>query len=371
MSDLTNDLVTQIRDTAAAGGRLTIEGGASKRWYGNPVQNGAVLRTTGHTGIVDYDPAELVLTARAGTPLAELEQVLADRGQMLAFEPPRHSVNGVSGATLGGAVATALSGPGRAFAGGVRDFVLGLHVIDGKGDVLKFGGQVMKNVAGYDVSRLMTGSLGVLGLISQVSLKVLPVPPATATLRFEMDAARANDQINAWSGRPLPLSATAWQAGVLHVRLSGARAAVDSAIQQLGGVRFNEVDAASLWTSLRDQSAAFFSQGSATAVLWRLSLPQTARVVTAQDIQGADDQLIEWGGAQRWVWSDDAAEKVRDLARSLGGHAVCFDNRQAQRIGLLEVFDRPSAALMAVHQRLKQTFDPQGVFNPGRLYRDM
>jgi glycolate oxidase FAD binding subunit len=371
MSDLTNELITQIRDTAAAGGRLSIEGGGSKHWYGNAVSTSTVLRTTGHSGIVDYDPAELVLTARAGTSLRELEQVLADRGQMLAFEPPRHRCSGVSEATLGGTIATALSGPSRPFAGAVRDFVLGMHVIDGKGDVLKFGGQVMKNVAGYDVSRLMTGSLGVLGLISQVSLKVLPVAPSTATLRFEMDAARANEQVNAWSGRPLPLSATAWQSGVLHVRLSGARAAVDSAIQQLGGVRLNEVDAATLWAGLRDQTAPFFSQGSAPAVLWRLSLPQTARVVTAQDLQGADDPLIEWGGAQRWVWSTDTAEKVRALARSLGGHAMCFDNRQAQGIGLVEVFDQPSAALMAVHQRLKQTFDPQGIFNPGRLYRDL
>jgi len=371
MSDLTNDLVTQIRDAAAAGARLTIEGGGSKRWYGNPAGDHQCLQTTGHTGIVDYDPAELVLTARAGTPLIELEQVLADHGQMLAFEPPRHHCRGVSGATLGGAVATGLSGPSRAFAGAVRDFVLGMHVIDGKGDVLKFGGQVMKNVAGYDVSRLMTGSLGVLGLISQVSLKVLPVPPATATLRFEMDAGLANDQVNTWSGRPLPLSATVWQSGILHVRLSGARAAVDSAIQQLGGMRLNEADAATLWTGLRDQTAVFFSPRSTAEVLWRLSVPQTAPVVTAQDLQGADGQLIEWGGAQRWIWSGDAPEKVRALARTLGGHAVCFDNSQAQSIAIDDVFDRPSAALMAVHQRLKQTFDPQGIFNPGRLYRDL
>lgn len=371
MSDLTNDLITQIRDTAATGGRLTIEGGGTKHWYGNAVKLGTKLHTTGHTGIVDYDPAELVVTARAGTPLAELEQVLADHGQMLAFEPPRHCCSGASEATLGGCIATALSGPSRPFAGAARDFVLGMHVIDGKGDVLKFGGQVMKNVAGYDVSRLMTGSLGVLGVISQVSLKVLPVSPATATLRFDVDMARAIEQVNSWSGRPLPLSATAWQRGVLHVRLSGARAAVDSAIQQLGGSRLNADDAASLWTGLRDQSAGFFSQGSNTEVLWRLSLPQIARVVTVQDLHGADDPLIEWGGAQRWIWSSESASKIRDLARSLGGHAVCFDNHHAEGCGIADVFEQPSAALMAVHQRLKQTFDPQGVFNPGRLYRDL
>src|SRR5574343_1735656 len=281
MTDFTTDFVTQIRDAAAAEKPRLITGGGTKTWYGNAVSalaEGQTLCTRGHTGIVDYDPAELVLTARTGTPLSTLEQTLAERGQMLAFEPPRHGV----GATLGGAVATALSGPGRPFVGGVRDFVLGMHVIDGKGDVLKFGGQVMKNVAGYDVSRLMTGSLGILGLISQVSIKVLPVPVATATLRFELSEAEANDQINAWSGRPLPLSATVWQSGILHVRLSGARAAVDSAIQQLGGMRLNEADAATLWTGLRDQTAAFFSQGSATAVLWRLSVPQTAPVVIAQ-----------------------------------------------------------------------------------------
>ena len=366
MTDLTTDFVTQIRDAAAAEKPRLITGGGTKTWYGNAVSalaEGQTLCTRGHTGIVDYDPAELVLTARTGTPLSTLEQTLAERGQMLAFEPPRHGM----GATLGGAVATALSGPGRPFVGGVRDFVLGMHVIDGKGDVLKFGGQVMKNVAGYDVSRLMTGALGVLGLMTQVSLKVLPVPPASATLRFECDEAAAIQQVNTWSGRPLPLTATVWANGVLHVRLSGARAAVDSAISQLGGERLSDTSATDLWMGLRDQSAAFFKAGTTGSALWRLSLPPTARVITGQDLPGTDNQLVEWGGAQRWLWSAADAATVRHVARHLGGHAVCFDNRLAS----VDVFEAPAPALMAIHQRLKQQFDPRGIFNPGRLYRDL
>jgi glycolate oxidase FAD binding subunit len=366
MSDLTHEFVTRVQDAASVGQTLLIEGGGTKSWYGNAVtkvDETQMLRTTGHRGIVDYDPAELVLTARTGTPLIELEQVLADRGQMLAFEPPRHGPN----ASLGGAVATALSGPARPYFGGVRDFVLGLHVIDGKGDVLKFGGQVMKNVAGYDVSRLMTGALGVLGLMTQVSLKVLPVPPATATLRFELDELNAIQQVNIWSGRPLPLSATVWQNGILHVRLTGARAAVDAAIVQLGGERVADADAASLWMSLRDQAHPFFSAGAVGEALWRLSLPATARPIADQELAGAGHALVEWGGAQRWIWSTADAGHVRDLARALGGHAVCFNHRLTSG----EVFEPPSPALMAIHQRLKQHFDPKGVFNPGRLYRDL
>ena len=366
MTDLTTDFVTQIRDAAAAEQPLLITGGGTKTWYGNACADlmaAQTLCTSGHAGIVDYDPAELVLTARTGTPLRTLEQTLAERGQMLAFEPPRHA----AGATLGGAVATALSGPGRPFVGGVRDFILGMHVIDGKGDVLKFGGQVMKNVAGYDVSRLMTGAMGVLGLMTQVSLKVLPVAPASATLRFECDEAAAIQQVNTWSGRPLPLTATAWMQGVLHVRLTGARAAVDSAISQLGGERVSEVIAADLWTGLRDQTAAFFKAGTTGAALWRLSLPPIAPVISGQALPGADNQLVEWGGAQRWLWSTADAATVRHVSRNLGGHAVCFDNRLAGG----DVFEAPAPALMAIHQRLKQHFDPRGIFNPGRLYRDL
>jgi glycolate oxidase FAD binding subunit len=362
MADLTNEFVTQIKEAVAQKRPLIIEGSGSKRWYGNVVAGHRTLSTAGHTGILDYDPAELVLTARAGTTIAELEKGLADRGQMLPFEPPRYS----SESTLGGVIAAGLSGPARPYAGGVRDFVLGLHIVDGKGDVLKFGGQVMKNVAGYDVSRLMTGSLGVLGLITQVSLKVLPVSLAQSTLCFALSEAAAIHQVNAWSAKPLPITGSVWHQGVLNVRLAGARAAVASAEQQLGGTKLAPEVAAKLWLDLQDQTHAFF--GSASAMvgqrsLWRLSLPAIAPAIDAALIPGAQDQLIEWGGAQRWLWSDASPEAIRQLARSLGGHAVLFNNQHA--VG--DVFDKLPPPLLAIHQRLKNTFDPHGIFNPGRL----
>lgn len=366
MADLTNDFVAQIRDAAAASCPLNIEGAGSKRWYGNPVVAQRSLATTGHTGIIDYDPAELVLTARCGSTLADIEAELAERGQMLPFEPPRYAPE----STLGGAIATALSGPGRPFVGGVRDFVLGMHVIDGKGDVLKFGGQVMKNVAGYDVSRLMTGALGTLGLMTQVSLKVLPVAPACATLRFELTESEAICRVNAWAGKPLPLTASAWENGVLHIRLSGARAAVDAAVQSMGGTQVDHAVADSFWNSLRDQTHAFFcdaNEMNAGQTLWRLSLSSIAPVISAAQLQGAAHQLIEWGGGLRWLWSNADADTVRAVARELGGHAVRFNNQHGDG----ETFAQPAAALMAIHRRLKHTFDPRGIFNPGRLYHGL
>ena len=365
MADLTNEFVAKIREAVAQKTPLTIEGAGSKRWYGNAVEAQQTLSTTGHTGILDYDPAELVLTARAGTTIADLEKALAERGQMLPFEPPRYAI----GSTLGGVIAAGLSGPARPYAGGVRDFVLGLHMIDGKGDVLKFGGQVMKNVAGYDVSRLMVGSLGVLGLITQVSLKVLPIPPAQSTLCFELSEAAAIHQVNAWSAKPLPITGSVWSQGILSVRLAGARAAVASAEEQLGGTKLPPEMAAKLWGDLQDQTHPFFDNAQGTAggrQLWRLSVPAVAPAIDGK-VPGADTQLIEWGGAQRWLWSDAAPETIRKLARGMGGHAVQFNNQQA--VG--DVFDALTPALLAIHQRLKNTFDPHGVFNPGRLYQGL
>ena len=366
MADLTHEFVAQIREAAAQKSPLIIEGSGSKRWYGNAVVGQRQLSTVDHTGILDYDPAELVLTARAGTTIAELEKALAERGQMLPFEPPRYA----SASTLGGVIAAGLSGPARPYAGGARDFVLGLHIIDGKGDLLKFGGQVMKNVAGYDVSRLMTGSLGVLGLITQVSLKVLPIPPAQSTLCFELSEAAAIHQVNEWSTKPLPITGSVWHQGMLCVRLAGARAAVASAEQQLGGSKLAPEAAAKLWIEFQDQTHAFFGGASdmvGQRSLWRLSLPAIAPAIDAAIISGADAQLIEWGGAQRWLWSDAAPESIRKVARSLGGHAILFNNQHA--VG--DVFDALPPALMAIHQRLKNTFDPHGIFNPGRLYQGL
>jgi glycolate oxidase FAD binding subunit len=329
---------------------LQLRGGGSKDFYGGPLA-GDILDTRGHAGIVSYEPTELVVTARCGTPLAELESALAARRQFLACEPPRFA-----GATVGGAVAAGLSGPRRAAVGSLRDFVLGVRIMDGEGRVLKFGGEVMKNVAGFDVSRLMTGALGTLGLILDVSLKVLPLPAGDASLRFEMPQDKALEAINRWAGQPLPLVASCWQDGVLSIRLSGAQAAVAAACQKFGGEPLAAAAADEFWNGLREQSAAFFA---GDASLWRLSLPSATPPL---ELPGA--VLIEWGGAQRWLRGDSDAAQLREVAATAGGHASLF--RGGDKTD--GVFAPLQPALMEVHRRLKHSFDPYGVFNPGRLY---
>ncbi|WP_437341690.1 glycolate oxidase subunit GlcE [Cupriavidus basilensis] len=355
------DAIRHATDTRAP---LRLRGGGSKDFYGQHAQ-GALLDTRAYSGIVDYDPPELVITARCGTPLAEIEAALAERRQMLAFEPPHFSTgaNASDVATIGGAVAAGLSGPRRQAVGALRDFVLGTRVMDGRGDVLSFGGQVMKNVAGYDVSRLMSGSLGTLGLILEVSLKVLPVPFDDATLRFALDEAAALDRLNDWGGQPLPIAASAWHDGVLHLRLSGAAAALRAARERLGGEAVDAAQADALWRALREQSHAFFAPVQAGRALWRIAVPTTTAPLA---LPGG--QLIEWGGGQRW-WlgsSDSAADSaiVRAAAKAAGGHATLFRNGD-KAVG---VFTPLSAPVAAIHQRLKATFDPAGIFNPQRMY---
>ena len=332
---------------------LRIRGGGSKDFYGG-MASGDLLDTRGHAGIVNYEPTELVVTARCGTPLAELESALAARRQCLACEPPHFGV-----ATVGGAVAAGLSGPRRAAVGSLRDFVLGVKLMDGEGRVHRFGGEVMKNVAGFDVSRLVTGSLGTLGLILEVSLKVLPVTPGDASLRFEMPQDKALEALNRWAGQPLPLVASCWQDGVLTLRLAGARAAVEAACVRLGGAVVADAEAAAFWQGLREQSADFFG---GEAPLWRLSLPSVAPPL---DLPAA--MLIEWGGAQRWMRGDADAARMREVAVRAGGHATLFRGGDKSA----GVFAPLPPSLMEVHRRLKQSFDPYGVFNPGRLYPEL
>ncbi|WP_119153646.1 glycolate oxidase subunit GlcE, partial [Caldimonas tepidiphila] len=314
-------LVERVRAAAADGTPLQIRGGGTKDLYGE-TPRGEPLDVTRLAGISSYEPTELVVTARCGTPLAELEAALADKGQCLPFEPPHLGAD----ATVGGMVAAGLSGPSRAAVGAVRDYVLGATLLNGRGDVMSFGGQVMKNVAGYDVSRLLAGSMGTLGVILEVSLKVLPVAPAEATLRFEMKEATALRTLNEWAGRPLPLNASAWWNGTLVLRLRGARAAVASAVAQLGGERIDEAQAQPFWQALREQQDEFFTEAMAAvdggAALWRLSLPQTA-----PPLQLSGEQLIEWGGAQRWLCTGMPADAVREAARALGGHATLWHAR--------------------------------------------
>jgi glycolate oxidase FAD binding subunit len=344
-------LQERIRDAAASGAPLCLRGGGSKHFYGNEPR-GELLDTRSHAGIVSYEPTELVITARCGTLLADLENALQQNGQCLPFEPPHFGPH----ATLGGCVAAGLSGPRRASAGALRDFVLGVKLIDGRGRALTFGGQVMKNVAGYDVTRLVAGSLGTLGLIAEASLKVLPAPARELTLHLEMTQERALEAMNRWAGQPLPVSATAWHDRSLHVRLSGSDAALRAAVGKIGGTAVEAARAEALWRGIREQTDAFFS---GPEPLWRLALPSVCPPV---DIRGRT--LIEWGGGLRWLKSD---RMPRDAAQRAGGHATLF--RAAQKeIGAFQPLD-PS--LMRLHRELKAVFDPAGILNPGRMYPEL
>jgi glycolate oxidase FAD binding subunit len=345
------ELRERIRDAAAGKMPLRLRGGGTKDFYGGALA-GEVLDTRGHAGIVSYEPTELVVTARCGTPLAQLEAALAEHGQMLAFEPPHFG----AAATLGGCVAAGLSGPRRAAAGAVRDFVLGARLLDGGARELAFGGRVMKNVAGYDVSRLLAGSLGVLGVILEVSLKVLPRPAAERTLRLQMPQDEALEALNRWAGEPLPLSASAWRGGVLTVRLSGAPSALQAAARRIGGEPLDAPQAERFWTGVREHADPFFA---AAAPLWRLSVPSHA-----PRIELAGEQLIEWGGALRWLRTPADAAAVRSAAAQAGGHATLFrgGDRGAGAFAPL------APALLKLHRSLKAAFDPAGIFNRGRLH---
>jgi len=353
MDAVLEKLSEQVRGAGGAKRALRLRGGGSKDFYGQALE-GEVLDTRGHAGIVSYEPSELVITARCGTRLSEVEAAMRERGQQLAFEPPHFG-----DATLGGAVAAGLSGPGRQSAGALRDFVLGTKLMDGRGEVLSFGGQVMKNVAGYDVSRLMAGSLGTLGILLEVSLKVLPLPAAEATLRLEMPEDRAIEQLNRWGGKPLPISASAWNDGSLAVRLSGAGAAVGAAAAKIGGTRVDDAQALRFWAGIREHADRFFRS---EAPLWRVSVPSAAPPL---GLQG--EQLIEWGGALRWLLSHADARTVREAARRAGGHATLF--RGGDKAA--GVFQPLAPALMRIHRELKREFDPHGIFNRGRMYLDL
>lgn len=345
--DMSQALLEQVNRALNLGTALRIQGGNSKAMLGRPVV-GEVVDTRGHRGIVSYDPTELVLTARAGTPLREIEAALHEAGQMLPCEPPHLGPE----ATLGGMVAAGLSGPRRPWAGSVRDYVLGTRVITGHGKLLRFGGEVMKNVAGYDVSRLMAGSFGCLGLLTEVSLKVLPRPRQCLSLRLELGRRQALGALVEWGQQPLPISAACHDGDALYLRLEGGAGSVQSARQRLGG----EVLDSRFWGDLREQRLAFFDN---PAPLWRLSVPTgTAEL----DLPG--QQLIDWGGAQRWLKSNASALKIREQVANAGGHATAYAPGDVSTAPL-------PAGLMRYHRTLKRQLDPQGLFNPGRLYPDV
>ena len=371
-----------IRQAARTGQALRIRGGGTKDGWGQAFA-GAVFDTRSYTGVVAYEPTELVVTVRAGTPLNELEALLATQGQHLAFEPPRLGHDQpASATTVGGMVACGLSGPARASVGAVRDFVLGVGLINGRGEHLTFGGQVMKNVAGYDVSRLMVGAMGTLGVLTEVSIKVLPLPPAQATLRWALSAQQALDALNGWGGKPLPLNASCWvpddplsapaagatghtghtgHTGRLWLRLQGAAAAVSAACARLGGERVPPTEADAFWTACRDQRLPFFNPVPGAA-LWRLSVPQTA-----PDLPWPHAALVEWHGAQRWVWAPaDQAAALRTAVAAVGGHATLF-RVASDRDRAVGVWPPLAAPLADIHRRMKAAFDPAGVLCPGRM----
>jgi glycolate oxidase FAD binding subunit len=346
---LIDTLAQTIREAAARHRPLRLRGGGTKDFYGNALR-GDIVDTRGYAGIVAYEPTELVATVRCGTRLADLEGLLEKNHQSLPFEPPHFGPD----ATVGGCVAAGLSGPRRASAGALRDFVLGVKLVDGRGDVLSFGGQVMKNVAGYDVSRLIAGSLGTLGLIAEASLKLAPKPQAETTLRLEAPQARALEMMNRWAGQPLPVTATAWHDGELTIRLSGSEAGVRAARDRIGGEPVEEP----FWIGIREQTDAFFA---GSGPLWRIALPSASPAV---ELPGA--QLIEWHGALRWLRSENA-QAVRDAAQRLKGHATLF--RAADKSA--GCFPPLDPVLERLHRNVKRTFDPQGIFNPGRMYPEL
>ena len=398
-------LTARILEAAQNGTALRIRGGGSKDFYAESLV-GDVLDTSALNGIVSYEPSELVVTALAGTSLAELEALLAAQGQCLPFEPPHFSATSTpsrlgdgtfysgtavgsaatppspsggshnsgtvvgSAATVGGMVAAGLSGPARASVGAVRDFVLGVKLINGKAEHLTFGGQVMKNVAGYDVSRLMVGAMGTLGLLTEVSLKVLPIAPLEATLKFEMAQSQALEKLNSWGGLPLPLNASCWVhdagVGTLYVRLRGAVAAVEAACKTLGGERIDNAAAAADWQRARNQQLQWFNERTAEQDLWRLSVPQTT-----PELALPDSPLVEWHGGLRWVRAEpEHAAGLREAAAKHGGHATLFVAARARKMGATGRFDALKPPLDTIHRELKREFDPAGIFNRQRISAD-
>ncbi|KSQ24977.1 glycolate oxidase subunit GlcE [Pseudomonas aeruginosa] len=345
--DASAALLEQVNHALDERVALRIQGGNSKAFLGRPV-SGEVLDTRAHRGIVSYDPTELVLTARAGTPLGEIEAALDAAGQMLPCEPPHLGI----GATLGGVVAAGLSGPRRPWAGSVRDYVLGTRVITGHGKLLRFGGEVMKNVAGYDLSRLLAGSFGCLGVLTEVSLKVLPKPRQCVSLRLEMDVHQALGELAEWGQQPIPISAACYDGQALHLRLEGGEGSVLSARLRLGG---EEIDSG-YWQDLCEQRLAFFE---GPAPLWRLSLPNNTAPLALPG-----EQFIDWGGTQRWLKSDADAALIRHTVAEVGGHATRYGAGD-------DPFPPLAAPLLRYHQSLKRQLDPQGIFNPGRMYAEV
>ena len=351
LNDYSSQLQQQVKEASENKTQLRIEAGKSKLFYGNPVK-GDVIDILPHQGILSYEPSELVIKVKAGTPLAEIEATLTEQKQCLPFEPPHFGAN----ASIGGTVACGFSGPARPFKGSLRDHVLGCTVLTGKGDILRFGGEVMKNVAGYDVSRLMAGSLGTLGILLDVSLRVAPAYESEVTLCFDCDVKEAMQKCHAWSSQAVSLSAACYSEQTLYIRLNGTHASVASAQAKLGGT---VVDDSIFWQQLREHQLDFFNT---KLPLWRVSVAATT---PALNIKG--ESIIDWAGAQYWVSSNDAEADIRHQIEQLGGHATLFRNGDNNT----EALHPLNGKIKQLHLNLKQVFDPFGILNFGRMYTDI
>ena len=358
-SDLSVQLSEQIIQAYADKSPLRIVAGNSKAFYGNHVE-ADTLDVSGHSGILSYEPTELVITARAGTLLSDVERLLEQNGQVLPFEPPAFA----DSATLGGTIACNLSGPARAYTGAARDFLLGCRIINGSGEILHFGGEVMKNVAGYDVSRLMAGSMGTLGVLLEVSLKVLPKAETETTLQLPVSAPEALERIHSLSQSPLPITASSHHDSCLNIRLSGSGDAVKTAADIIGGETMP--DAESYWHKLKEHQLDFFDN---QLPLWRLSLASDS----PPGLEGLNESsrlLYEWGGALRWVTGTTDSDSLRRSTADAGGHATLF--RKAEDTAATQAIFQPlSPGLLRIHRNLKQAFDPKGILNPGKLYPEL
>lgn len=355
-SDISIELQNQVNEAAAAETTLEIHGYRSKSFYGRSVDTAGSLDVSGHRGILSYDPSELVITARAGTPLTEVQETLAESGQMLPFEPPHFAEQ----STLGGAVAAGLSGPGRPWRGAVRDVLLGIQLLDGKGQILKFGGQVMKNVAGYDLSRLMAGSLGTLGVLLEISVRLMPLPVEERTLILERDAVGFRGLMRKLRKEPVPISGASFDGDEVRLRLSGHPSVLEEVQSAHGGLWSDS--GTQYWQDLRDHRLGFFHRPA--TFLWRVSVPPDTPPL---EIPG--EYLIDWGGAQHWILTDADVAVVDEAAKNAGGHAILF--RRAAESGAAEVFHALNDVQAGIHQRLKAVFDPSGILNPGRLYASL
>lgn len=355
VSAITEQVATALEQKQA----LSIVGGNSKAFLGRATNhNGSTTLNIGNcTGIIDYEPSELVLTAAAGTPLSEIETELAANGQMLAFEPPRFDGQ----ATLGGTLAAGASGPRRVSAGAARDFILGTNIINGKAEYLRFGGQVMKNVAGYDISRLMVGAMGTLGIITQASVKVLPKPQTETTIAQTVSQTEALRQIDSITTSGLPVSASCYNGEQLWLRISGSESVVKQALGKLSGDPVDSHAADEFWQQLRDQQLPLFDIQADQTPLWRISVPPGT---PALDFEG--EQLLEWHGALRWLRSSVTAQQLSNALTPLGGHAQLYKGGDRQT----QVYATLDSGLLALHQQIKKTFDPDSIFNPGRFYEE-